>query len=280
MENSTRRGRILLKGMLLLVLLPAAFPEHSHAQETVLPEESEYKEPVTKLWINTYGNIRVSKRFIWIAETHFRLEETADTPFVGQLGQIYNRHALSYIYSKYFNVSLGGVLRVNFNTDPLSEGRNVVPEWRIWHQYQFAQPLSSVMVYHRIRIEHRWSQGFDDDSEYIFRNRWRYMLRIKVPLNSHKFEPGTWYLSPESELIMQSGKEVVGSALEDLRLTTTLGYIITPRLTVAGGLMYSQGQTLDNPGVFKQGWTIRCHLYYAPDFRKVRNKLPAIHLND
>ena len=44
------------------------------------------------------------------------------------------------------------------------------------------------------------------------------------------------YVSPEVEVIMQSGKEVVGSVMEDLRMTTTLGYILTPRLTVAGGL--------------------------------------------
>lgn len=270
----------VLRGLCVLLCICIG-ASRLHAQEDILlPEASKYKEPVSKLWINTYGNIRVSKRLIWIAETHFRFQETENTPFAGQIAQVYNRHALSYIYSKYFNASLGGVLRVNFNTDALSEGRSVVPEWRIWHQYQFAQPLSSIMVYHRIRIEHRWSQGFAQESAYIFRNRWRYMLRIKVPLNNHKFEPGTWYLSPESELILQSGKEVVGSVLEDLRLTTTLGYILTPRLTVAAGLMYSQGQDFDNPGIFKQGWTVRCHLYYAPDFRKVRNKLPAIHLDD
>ncbi|MEM9000798.1 MAG: DUF2490 domain-containing protein [Bacteroidota bacterium] len=249
------------------------------AQE-VLPEESTFKEPVTKFWVNTYGNIRISKRLFWDAQTHFRFEETESTPFIGQIGQIYNRHAIGYIYSKKFNVSLGGVLRVNFNTDASSTDRNVVPEWRIWHQYQFAMPLSSMMVYHRIRIEHRWTQGFAEDSAYIFRNRWRYMFRLKVPLNNDTFEPNTFYLSPEAELIMQSGKEVVDSPLEDLRLTTTVGYILTPRLTVAAGVMYSQGQTLENGGVYKQSWTVRCHLYFSPDFRRVKNKLPAIHFDD
>ena len=248
--------------------------------EKLLPEESKFKDPVNRLWINTYGNIRISKRLFWDAQTHFRFEETANTPFVGQIGQIYNRHAIGYIYSKKFNVTLGGVLRVNFNTDESSTDRNVVPEFRIWHQYQWALPLSSVMFYHRIRIEHRWTQGFAENSEYIFRNRWRYMFRMKVPLNNYKFEPKTFYLSPEAELIMQSGKAVVASPMEDLRLTTTVGYILTPRLTVAAGLMYSQGQTLDNGGIYKQNWTIRCHLYFAPDFRRVKNKLPAIHFDD
>ncbi len=265
--------------ILVVLLLCLSLPGSAQEGE-ILPEESNFKDPKTRVWFNTYGNIRISKRLFWDAQTHFRFEETEDTPFIGQIGQIYNRHAIGYIYSKRINFSLGGVLRVNFNTDESSEDRNVVPEWRIWHQYQFAQPVYSAMIYHRIRIEHRWTQGFEDNSEYIFRNRWRYMFRAKVPLNNTKFEPSTIYVSPEAELIMQSGKAVVGSVMEDLRLTTTLGYILTPRLTLAAGLMYSQGQTLENAGDFKQGWTMRFHVYFSPDIRRVKNKLPAIHLYD
>ena len=205
----------------------------------VLPLESTFKEPVTKLWVNTYGKIRISKRLYWDAQTHFRFEETGDVNYAGQIAQVYNRHALGYIYSKKVNFSLGGVLRINFNTDPESIDRNVVPEYRIWHQYQFAQEVYRAMIYHRIRIEHRWTQGFEENSEYIYRNRWRYLLRAKVPLNNNKLKPKTLYIAPEAELIMQSGKAVIASPLEDLRLTTTFGYILTPRLTVAAGYMLS-----------------------------------------
>lgn len=273
----------LLKLLFAVGVLLILFTNRAVSQDIggeIIPSESEFKDPKTRVWINTYGNIRISKRLFWIAQTHFRFEETEETPFVGQIGQIYNRHAIGYIYNKKVNAALGGVMRINFNTDESSTNRNVVPEFRIWHQYQFAQPLYNAMIYHRIRIEHRWTQGFEEKSDYIFRNRWRYMFRAKIPLNSQKLEPKTLYISPETELIMQSGKAVVGSVMEDLRLTTTLGYILTPRLTVAGGLMYSQGQTLENPGVFKQNWTMRFHVYFSPDFRKVKNKLPSIHLND
>lgn len=262
----------------LLLFSLSAFTQEIEREE--LPLSSKYKEPLTKLWINSYGNIRISKRLFWDAQTHLRFEETESSPFVGQVAQIYNRHAIGYIHSKYFNVSLGGVLRLNFNTDADEFDRNLVPEWRIWHQYQFAQPLENMMIYHRIRIEHRWTQGFGENSEYIFRNRWRYMFRMKIPLNSHKLAPKTLYISPEAELIMQSGKAVVASPMEDLRLTTTLGYILTPRLTIAAGAMYSQGQDLANGGIYKQSWTMRFHVYFSPDFRKVKNKLPEIHLTD
>lgn len=271
-----------MKGNLRIYLVFILFWSYSvsiHAQEDP-PSESEFKEPVTKLWINTYGNIRIAKRFFWVAQTHFRFEETEQTPFVGQVAQIYNRHAIGYIYSKKFNFSLGGVLRLNFNTDPSSPDRNLVPEWRIWHQYMFAMPLSNMMFYHRIRIEHRWTQDFAEGSSYDFRNRWRYMFKAKIPLNSPTLAPKTFYLSPEAELIMQSGKPVIGSPFEDLRLHASFGYILTPRMTVAAGIMYSQGQTLSDGTVYKQNWTARLHLYFSPDFRKVKNKLPSIHLDD
>lgn len=248
--------------------------------EQTAPDRSIYREPVSRVWYNTYGNIRISKRLFWDAQTHFRFQETEQTPFMGQISQVYTRHAIGYIHSKNFNMSLGGVVRLDFNTNETSEDRNMIPEWRIWHQYEFAQPLEQMMIYHRIRVEHRWSQAFPDNSPYIFRNRWRYMFRMKIPLNSPKLQPKTLYVSPEAELIMQSGKAVVGSPMEDLRLTTTLGYILTPRLTLGAGLMYSQGQTLADGDIFRQAWTMRFHVYFSPDFRKVRNKLPEIHLND
>ena len=274
------KNYFVVRSVVVCLFLVFVSSEVRSQEGNVLPEEAEFKDPIGRVWFNTYGNIRISKRLFWDAQTHFRFEETENTPFIGQIGQIYNRHAIGYIYSKSFNASLGGVLRINFNTDESSEDRSVVPEWRIWHQYQYAMPLGSTMFYHRIRIEHRWTQGFAENSEYIFRNRWRYMLRAKVPLNNYKFEPGTFYVSPEAELIMQSGKAVVASPMEDLRLTTTLGYIVQPRLTIAAGLMYSTGQTLENGGIYKQNWTFRIHMYFSPDFRKVKNKLPSIHFGD
>lgn len=269
---------------LLLIVLCVVFQFRAVAQDEASeePEESYYKSPTTHLWINTYGNIRLTKRLFWIAQTHFRMEETENIPYTGQVAQIYNRHAISYLFSKKFNTSLGGVLRLNFNTSEsnTAEQRNMVPEWRIWHQYQFAIPLSRIMVYHRLRIEHRWTRGFAEESTYDFRNRWRYMFKVKAPIGKHKLGPKTFYVSPEVELIMQSGKTVVDSPMEDLRLHTSFGYIINPRLTVATGFMYSQGQDLSDGAIYKQKWTMRFHVYFAPDFRKVKNKLPAIHMDD
>ncbi|MCC4212043.1 DUF2490 domain-containing protein [Leeuwenhoekiella parthenopeia] len=275
--------KIILPFLLALTLAfvnPVRSQDSPDMDSEAETRESKYKDVKRKFWFNTYGNIRISKRLFWIAQTHLRFEETAGTPYVGQIGQIYNRHAIGYIYDKKTNFALGGVLRLNFNTDPDSEGPDLLPEYRIWHQYQFAMPVYNAMAYHRIRIEHRWSKSFGEEDEYIFRNRYRYMFRLKVPLNKPSLQPGALYVAPESEVILQSGKQVIDSPLEDVRLNTTLGYIINPRLTVAAGFMYSFGQTLDDGSVYNQNYTFRIHMYFSPDLRKVKNKLPSVHFRD
>ncbi len=239
-------------------------------------DETEFRDLRTRYWLNTYGNIRLNKKFFWVAQTHFRFTDNDEMPFVGQMSQIYNRHGLGYIVNNNFNVTLGGVVRLNFN----SNSDVVLPEYRIWHQYQFTNFFYNSVIYHRFRIEHRWSKGFGGDDEYIFRNRWRYMFRVKIPLNNQEITSDTWYLGPEAELIMQSGRDVVGSPMEDLRLHTSLGYIFNPRLTAAIGGMYAFGQTLNNPDVFNQSWTIRMHLYFSPDLRKAKSKIPEVHFRD
>ena len=264
-------------------LLSGGMVSSLSAQDTTdeRPERSQLEDPLTIMWLNTYGNFRITKRLFWVAQTHFRFQEKDNTPFVGQIAQVYNRHAIGYIYSKKFNASLGGVLRLNFNTKKGSElDKRMVPEWRIWHQYLFANPYGRFMVYHRLRIEHRWTRGFQEASDFSFRNRWRYMFKLKAPINKPHLESNTFYISPEAELIMQSGKSVVDSPMEDLRLHTSFGYILSPRLSVATGFMYSIGQELADGAFYKQKWTLRFHVYFSPDIRKIMDKLPAIHVGE
>lgn len=242
---------------------------------------SEFKPPVTRWWLNTYANVQLSDRFFWVAQTHFRRTESPAMNFAGRWAQLYNRHALSYLVNDHFSVSLGGVLRINFNGDLNEQDeRRTVPEWRIWHEYLWAQHFWRGKIYHRVRLEHRWTRGYETDATWNFRNRWRYMMAVKQPINRKHLEVGAFYFGPEVELIMQSGKSVVGNPLEDLRLHASFGYIASTQVRFAAGMMYSFGQLPYDPGLYKQNLTLRTHIYYTPDWRAAKRKLPAIHLRE
>ncbi len=235
----------------------------------------------SNLWVGTYNQFRLSEKLFWRAEMHYRRGGYNDVPFVGRMAQIYNRHALNYLVSPVFNVSLGGVVRLNFTSDPGNEALDpLLHEPRIWHEYLFVMPFPRFQLYHRIRIEHRWSKSNALGSEWLYRDRWRYKFFMKIPLNSTRLAPGTFYFNPDVEIIMQSGKPVIDSPLEDLRIYPSFAYISSPRVTYSAGLMYTTGQRLFDGSVYRQRWVIRVNAYVSLDLRKEKKKVPKIKLSD
>lgn len=254
---------------LVLVLLLSAFWTNALSQ-------AQFTNSTSLFWLNTYGNININDKLFVDNQFHFRFREKHNFPMLGQFAQIYARQGLGYIFSKNINATFGTVFRLNNNPNRMANGEvNTTSEFRLWHQYQFAMPLDRVYVYHRLRIEHRWSKGFDLDSEYVYRNRYRYRFNLKIPLNSNVLKEKTFYLAPETEVILQSGKVVGGSPLEDLRLIMAMGYIANRNLIFASSFMHTFGQDLAESSTYNQRFALRFHLYYFLDFENLkRSNLP------
>tara|TARA_B100000508_G_scaffold51853_1_gene40252 strand:- start:1994 stop:2776 length:783 start_codon:yes stop_codon:yes gene_type:complete len=243
-------------------------------------EESIFEKPTSELWLGGYGKFRLTEKLFWSGELHLRTSSTKETPMVGYLSKIYNRHGIKYVHSKKFSATLGGVLRLNLSQYDGPEYQRLALEPRIWHQYIFAMPFDRFMVYHRIRIEHRWSKPNLTDAEFIYRNRYRYMIQAKIPINKKKLVPGAYYFSPYVELIMQSGKTIVGNPMEDLRIYPHVGYILNPRVAFSVGMLYTTGQTSANGQYYRRRWIPRINTYISLDFRKEKFKIPEINTYD
>lgn len=245
------------------------------------PSSANIESPGTSLWLGTYGRFRIGKNTYWDAQFHYRTNNDEKTPYVANLAQIYNRHAINYVFTKNFNASLGGVLRLNFSPDkgnPNFEDLRLEP--RIWHEYLFMMPFDRFNIYHRIRIEHRWSIGNRVDAEWIYRDRWRYKFYMAIPLNKPKLEPQTFFFTPDIEIIMQSGSPVIDSPLEDLRINPTIGYIANPRYKYTFSMMYTMGQRLNAGYEYNSRWVARLNMYINLDFRKFEEKIPEIRIYD
>lgn len=240
-----------------------------------------FADPNTNLWMGTYGKFQLTEKLYWDAQFHYRTGGYEETPFVGRLEQIYNRHGLSYRFRPNFLVTVGGVLRLNFTPQPGNPNFEPVrPEPRIWHEYVWSIPYKRVIVYHRIRIEHRWSIGNGVNADWIYRDRWRYKFFMVVPLFKPTLNAKTWFFTPDVEIIMQSGKPVGGSPLEDLRIYPQIGYVQNARYKYTAGLMYTTGQSLADPFQYGQRWVIRANVYVSLDFRKTADKIPEIRIFD
>lgn len=265
--------------IILLLTIFCSANTFIEAQNTK-PEASLDNPPRTLTWLGSYGTFRISEKFYWHAELHYRRRASDQTLFYGQMAQIYNRHGIKYVPTKNFSATFGGVLRLDFNPNAEEGFESMVLEPRIWHEYIWTMPFEHLRIYHRIRIEHRWSRGFQKNADWRFRNRWRYKFLMKIPLNKPKLQPGAFYFSPDIELIMQTGKTVTDNTLEDIRIFPTFAYIASPRITYSAGLMYTTGQSSEAGFIYNERWIARLSVYFNFDFRKNAQKIPETNFYD
>jgi hypothetical protein len=272
-----------------LVLLMLLFTPCSTAlaqSEFNIPDRARFEDPGTLVWLGTYSTLRLTDKLYYEAQHHYRRSNYEGTPWVGRLAQIYNRHAITYRFSDRFIFTVGPVLRLNFTPDPGNpEFENLTLEPRIWHEYAFPMRgllgARSFVLQHRIRIEHRWNRSNLVGADWVYRDRWRYRLLLKLPLNKRTFQPGTLYMDViNAEIIMQSGKTVVDAPLEDLRIYPSLGYIFSTRLAVSSGMMYTMGQRVGRGYDYRQRWVFRLNLWWTPDLRKLDKRIPETKLFD
>lgn len=266
--------RIITISILLLVLyLPSKISGQS--------SETRFRAPTSNLWIGNYNKIKIGKKLYWDAQLHLRTVQSNTTAVVGQMAQIYNRHGISFVPNSKISMTFGPVLRLDFSPDPSDASlKKLILEPRIWHEYVFSMPFKRFNIYHRIRIEHRWSTSHRQNADWIFRNRWRYFIYAMIPINNALLKPKTFYFNPGVELIMQSGKSVGGSAIDDLRISPQFGYIASSTVKYSAGLMWTTGQTLSDANVYRTRWVLRVNAYISLDFRKLENKIPETRIFD
>ncbi len=238
-------------------------------QPVVAQDRSVTRPAETGLWFGLYTKFRMTDRTFYYAETHYRRRSSAENrlDFMGQMGQIYNRHGISYLFSPYFELTAGPVLVLNYADPKGGENERMTLEPRIWHQWLFIQPLANkIKLYHQFRFEHRYKRYNQVGAEYNYTNRYRYKLYSYLPLNRPEVGNKTLFLSPSAELFMHSGKSIVYNPFEDFRVYTTLGYIRN-NLIFTAGHMWTYGQR-PTGFEYRQSHVIRLSLYVNLDFRK------------
>jgi hypothetical protein len=99
------------------------------------------------------------------------------------------------------------------------------PEHRIWQQVQLTQKTGNVDVISRLRLEQRF---FGDASvgtftNTRFENRFRYMLRVVVPITKYENKTTKLYIPVYDEVFINFGKNVKYNSFDQNRAFLGLG---------------------------------------------------------
>ncbi|MFC4873254.1 DUF2490 domain-containing protein [Negadavirga shengliensis] len=243
---------------------------NNNSSESYLPESRTSLAPTTELWNGLYVKLRLSDRFFWYQENHYRRKASMDnrSDFVGRMGQIYNRFGFTYLFNDQFEVTLGPTLVLNYTPDREDPTYlNYTIEPRIWHQWLFTQSIAGAKILHQFRVEHRWKRYNDIGADYKYTDRFRYKIMAYIPINKPRMENNTFFIAPSNEVFFETGKHIT-DVFEENRVYTAIGYTYN-NFMFFGGHMWTYGPT-GVPGTYSNRHIVRLNVMYTLDFRSRR----------
>jgi hypothetical protein len=124
------------------------------------------------------------------------------------------------------------------------DGTDTNTENRIFQEASYPQHIGKrVYLRHRVRMEQRWIENQD------FRTRYRYSLRMDMPLNQLNLGEGTWVFSLYNELFLNGERKISRSRTVDFfdrnRSYVGIGHRFQGNLQLQLGYMHQWTDNLD-----------------------------------
>ena len=113
-------------------------------------------------------------------------------------------------------------------------------EHRAYQVATITDKLNKLDLSHRFMLEQRWVGRFTDaqaakETDYVYSNRLRYMLRMQHPLVQNKEKGTQLYAAVYDEIFVGFGKNVTENVFDQNRIGALIGYRFSPKLRIEGG---------------------------------------------
>jgi hypothetical protein len=118
------------------------------------------------------------------------------------------------------------------------------PEHRIWQQLQLTQKTGSVDIISRLRLEQRFfgDANLGTFTNTRYENRFRYMLRVNIPLTHYANKATKLYLPVYDEVFIAFGEKVKYNSFDQNRFHAGLGFNTGKAGKIEMGYMYQYVQ--------------------------------------
>ena len=204
--------------------------------------------PNTHLWVSHWGDQRISERWSFHTEGHWRRAELGVHWQQLLLRPAVNFHLndqvlLTQGYSFYSNYPYG--------TYPIRFRNH---EHHLYQQVQLTQPIGRVGIQHRFRMEERFIARMVPSSAdpykgvqngYTYQSRFRYRVWVTIPLGHPKVAPGVFSAHLYDEVFLNFGDSQRLDLINQNRVSALLGYQVSKPVGLLLGYLY---QTLQRPG--------------------------------
>jgi hypothetical protein len=200
-------------------------------------------------WFTTTITPQISKKVSLHAEYQWRRAN-----FLKYWQQSLVRGGVTYKVHPQISVQVGYAWAPTFpfGTYTPSAVPKVFPEHRIYEQIVLSSTIGKSTLTNRLRLEQRWVGRFtsldDDDPEFVFLNRFRFMPRLDYPITEK------WYAAVYDEILIGFGKNVGENIFDQNRIGAMVGYKASKLFRVEGGFVNQTlqlGREIDNKNVIQ-----------------------------
>ena len=174
-------------------------------------------------WLMYFGTHQINEKYSIHYETQLRNYEV-----FGNFFQLLPRVGLNYNIAENSMVTAGYAW---IPTQPIiNEGWNneLVTENRIWEQFILRNKINNIKIRHRYRLEQRWVKYAGITT---YKNRARYMLSFRIPLNKNPEFP--LFISLYDEIFLNISK----TPFDQNRLYSALGIQVNKNMNIQAGYL-------------------------------------------
>lgn len=235
---------------LLLTVILLISSINLHSQNTRKKERNDIG------WYNYFGTFKLNDKFSIHSEYQFRRDN-----FITDKQQGLLRLGLNYQLNQKAQLRLGyaWIETYPYGETPINSMGKDFTEHRAFQMITINDKISKIDISHRFMLEQRWvgrysNASLTSEDDFPLLNRFRYMIRLQLPLKDDKIENKTPYIAAYDELFIGFGKNVNENIFDQNRIGLVLGYRFSNTLRIEAGYLNQTlqlGREVNNQNVFQ-----------------------------
>lgn len=207
-------------------------------------------------WYNYFGTFKLNNKFGIHTEYQLRRDNYITDKQQGLL-----RVGVNYQANAKLQLRLGyaWIETYPYGDIPINGSGRDFTEHRIFQMATVTDKIAIVDLSHRFMLEQRFLGRYTNpleikEDDYLFLNRFRYMLRVQIPLKGTEIKNKTPYLAAYNEIFIGFGKNVNENVFDQNRIGLLLGYRFSNTLRIEAGYLnqiLQLGREVNNQNVFQ-----------------------------
>ena len=227
-------------------------------------------------WFDYFGTVKLNKK--WSLHTEYQWRRNH---LVTEWQQSLLRVGVNYQLIPKIQVRIGYAWAETFayGNIPINGFGKDFTEHRTYIMATISDKAAKVDFAHRFMLEQRWvgrysKANLDNEDQYLFLNRLRYMFRLQFPLKGSTIGNNTPYAAFYDEILIGFGKNVNENIFDQNRVGILLGYKFNDKIKIEAGYLNQTlqlGREVNTFNVFQYNNGIVLNTFINFDISKKEN---------